>query len=701
MKTAAPVLPSPAPPRSPGQMPDMPITSGISDEELRMVESMTDKQMACDFYDFVLERFSGDIGASGAAASGHGLSPGDCDDTKHLLSLSSASSVMMNGGVSMSNAQNDDDDGDDDDDRAFWRHNGFGGETPKGDLGIVGDLGISTRRTAVPRTPSVAGATSQKVPAEQEVTSVSSPSTTTSTPAKKFKKRPAARSNTVETASEDRSSASPSLTASRNNPLTSSETVQQRSNTLNVKLTAPFPEHFRRHQIDLSKSFLYDGKNAPHFIGLDKQGRIALIDLVVLCANQIGELHGHTSKLQKRIGDIIPELKSCGIKWPAIEAWVAAGNFPVALYYAVSGRTIYKKSHVKKFQNSNLNITASTEMEKEEAKILGHDLFNRAIRTFVPRKYSQYLAQKFNELKLSFPDAAGLEDTIAQQMRKQKDVMLRLMHNRLKSEISVFLSSLIRFERMSQPFMSPHLQIEQLDTIKELLDYIKSKHKNPRNYAGVSANTLNLLWKEVSQYDLTMDAEEESNLLLQIEYVQSLISSQVSERGSDDQLHSTLKTIEDKAVLDGDKPTELYAGLQNLLHKIRVLPLTAAPSSSPPSEHTKCSSQEQKCKLLLSLRAHQRKYVNAIKNANEETRSVLQGHRHYLEEQIIGLSRRLDEASRTPQKTPTNGSGKGGKLFHRSKASSESSSTKLKRGSSAVLGDLKSERGRKLKRKKI
>ena len=153
---------------------------------------------------------------------------------------------------------------------------------------------------------------------------------------------------------------------------------------------------------------------------------------------------------------------------------------------------------------------------------------------------------------------------------------------------------------MSQPFMSPHLQIEQLDTIKELLDYIKSKHKNPRNYAGVSANTLNLLWKEVSQYDLTMDAEDESNLLLQIEYVQSLISSQVSERGSDDQLHSTLKTIEDKAVLDGDKPTELYAGLQNLLHKIRVLPLTAAPSSSPPSEHTKCSSQEQKRKLLLS-----------------------------------------------------------------------------------------------------
>ena len=52
----------------------------------------------------------------------------------------------------MSNAQNDDDDGDDDEDRAFWRHNGFGGETPKGDLGIVGDLGISTRRTAVPRT---------------------------------------------------------------------------------------------------------------------------------------------------------------------------------------------------------------------------------------------------------------------------------------------------------------------------------------------------------------------------------------------------------------------------------------------------------------------------------------------------------------------------------------------------------------------
>ena len=125
---------------------------------------------------------------------------------------------------------------------------------------------------------------------------------------------------------------------------------------------------------------------------------------MVLCANQIGEHHGHTSKLRKRIGDIIPELKSCGIKWPAIEAWVAAGNFPVALYYAVSGRTIYKKSHVKKFQNSNLNITASTEMEKEEAKILGHDLFNRAIRTFVPRKYSQYLAQKFNELKLSFPD---------------------------------------------------------------------------------------------------------------------------------------------------------------------------------------------------------------------------------------------------------------------------------------------------------
>ena len=32
--------------------------------------------MACDFYDFVLEGFSDDIGASSAAASEHGLSQG-------------------------------------------------------------------------------------------------------------------------------------------------------------------------------------------------------------------------------------------------------------------------------------------------------------------------------------------------------------------------------------------------------------------------------------------------------------------------------------------------------------------------------------------------------------------------------------------------------------------------------------------------
>ena len=179
-------------------MPDMPITSGISDEELRMVESMTDKQMACDFYDFVLERFSGDIGASGAAASGHGLSPGDCDDTKHLLSLVLRHDERRH---LMSGAQDDDDDGDDDDDRAFWRHNGFGGETPKGDLGIVGDLGISTRGTLFPGHPLLRGDQSESPSGTRGLPCPRPP--LRRHPAKKFKKRPNARSNTVETASED------------------------------------------------------------------------------------------------------------------------------------------------------------------------------------------------------------------------------------------------------------------------------------------------------------------------------------------------------------------------------------------------------------------------------------------------------------------------------------------------------------------
>ena len=74
---------------------------------------------------------------------------------------------MMNGGVSMSNAQNDDDDGDDDEDRAFWRHNGFGGETPKGDSRIVGDLGISARRCRCPQDTLCYEGDQSESPAEQ------------------------------------------------------------------------------------------------------------------------------------------------------------------------------------------------------------------------------------------------------------------------------------------------------------------------------------------------------------------------------------------------------------------------------------------------------------------------------------------------------------------------------------------------------